>query len=270
MSNSSIYFKTYYIITKISAKITNLSPLRIGAGKGQKIGEPDLPILRTPDGHAVIPGSSLKGIVRNNLARFLMLDADKDLSYAFGGNINEEDMPIGSSLIFNDFVSNKIIDTYERSHIRIDLATGGVKNLFQVEYVPQGNEFYGSIVGRNISISDISGIIYMISNLLNLGIIRVGGFKSRGYGIVKLDVDNVQILLPTANVKYKTKIRVKGGEREINIIVNQNEIIENNKYRFKIEKVDNNLFMNSYILNKESFNSVGMEVVKEWQETTHA
>jgi CRISPR-associated protein Csm3 len=110
----------------------------------------------------------------------------------------------------------------------------------------------------------------MISNLLNLGIIRVGGFKSRGYGIVKLDVENVQVLLPSTNVKYKTKIGIKGGEREINITVNQNEIIENNKYKFKIEKVDNNLFMNSYILNKDSFISVGKEVVKEWQATTHA
>jgi CRISPR-associated protein Csm3 len=267
--SETIYFKTYYIITKITAKITNLSPLRVGAGKGQKIGEPDLPIIRTPDEKAVIPGSSLKGVVRNNLARFSNLDSEKDLPYVFGGDIKEK-MPIGSSLMFNDFVSKNKIETVERAHININLATGGVKKLFQVEYVPEGNEFLGSVLGRNISLSEISGIIYFIRNLLNLGIVRIGGFKSRGYGLVNFEIDKIEVLLPSSNIKYKTKINIKGKEREIEVTANKNEITENNKYKFKVEKINDNTFMTMYTLNKESFYSVGEEVLKEWQTTTSA
>ena len=257
--NEVIHFRSYYIITRIEASIRNLTPLRVGAGKGYRIGEPDLPIVRTPDKRAVIPGSSLKGVFRNNLARFLNLDVEKDLSYAFGSG---GDNPLGSSLLFSDFVTEKPVETVERAHIRIDLRTGGTQNLFQVEYVPENNVFKGLIIGRNIPLTDLSAMVSVITKLLNLGVVRVGGFKSRGYGIVNFDIDKIQVMLPSEELTYKTELGIKRrGAREIRIKVEGDKLVENGK-GFLVKPVSDMQFFKVYEIDKNSFYSVGDEVLK--------
>jgi len=258
--DEAINFKTYYLLTKIIAKIKNLSPLRVGAGKGIRIGESDLPIIRTADRRAVVPGSSLKGVFRNNIARFLNWDVEKELNYVFGGS----DPPIGSSIIFSDFVSEQAIENVERTHIRINLRTGGVRNMFQAEYAPEDNVFIGSMMGRNIPLSDLAIMISLVTKLMNFGIVRIGGFKSRGYGLVSFDIDRIQVILPSDDLRYTTKLGfTKGGEREVRIKVEKDQLKENDKHIFSSKLASDSQLFKVYEIDKTSFYSVGDGLLQE-------
>jgi CRISPR/Cas system CSM-associated protein Csm3 (group 7 of RAMP superfamily) len=56
------YLNTY---TEVEAVIVNEAPLRVGSGRGEGLGEADLPVVRGRDGVPFIPGSSLKGVLRS-------------------------------------------------------------------------------------------------------------------------------------------------------------------------------------------------------------
>ncbi|ARM74593.1 RAMP superfamily CRISPR-associated protein [Acidianus manzaensis] len=264
------FFYSYYLLTEINLSITNKSPLRVGAGKGNTIGEPDLPILRTPDRRAVIPGSTMKGVVRNNIARMLKIETE-NLSCVFGGEVKEENkgnkqsIHVGSSVIFSDFVTDKVIESTERAHIQINLQTGGVRNLFSVEYVPENNTFKGKIVGRNIPLPTLSGIVYITSFLLNSGIVRVGGFKSRGYGLVNLSIDSVEVSLPSKSFNYKTKITLSEKEEEVSVNAGEKELSvkEDKEYKFKVEGMNED-FLYKVKLNPGEFLNVGKAVSEGW------
>ncbi|AWR98081.1 hypothetical protein DFR86_11405 [Acidianus sulfidivorans JP7] len=265
-NNEKIFFKTYYILTKIEAKITNDSPLRVGAGKGERFDEPDLPILRTPDRRAVIPGSSLKGIFRNNLAKYLKINTNLD--FVFGGSKTIGDQALGSAILFSDFVTKNAIDVYERSHIEINLARGSVNHLFSVEYVPENNVFEGSIISRNLPLSDLSGIIFIIKTLMDTGLVRVGGFKSRGYGVVRFDINKVKVYMPSSSVNFKTELGVKGGVKDVSIS-KQGDMLDENGMKFKIiqgsEQEKNSLFC-VYNIEVNSFYEIGRSVVEKWRQ----
>ncbi|WP_162000401.1 RAMP superfamily CRISPR-associated protein [Saccharolobus sp. E5-1-F] len=264
-----VNFKTYYILTKIWGKITNKSPIRVGGTRGYGIGEPDLPILRTPDRRAVIPGSTLKGVFRNSLARYLKnVNPESDLAFAFGGNRviggskGKNNLALGSAVIFSDFTTRQPIDVYERTHIKIDLSKGSGRP-FQVEYVPENNEFEGTIIGRNLPLSDMSGMIYVVKNLMDLEVVRIGGFKSRGYGIVRFDVAKVEVYLPSNSVEFETRLGIlsRGITRKISIKVENNSLKENEKSFTIISSSSNELF-NKYEINVDSFYNVGKTMLE--------
>jgi CRISPR/Cas system CSM-associated protein Csm3 (group 7 of RAMP superfamily) len=56
------YLGTY---TEIEIVVVNETPLRVGSGRGEGLGEADLPIVRGGDRKPFIPGSSLKGVFRS-------------------------------------------------------------------------------------------------------------------------------------------------------------------------------------------------------------
>lgn len=225
-SQNGEYFKAYHLLVKINAEITTLSPLRVGAGRGTDIGEPDLPILRLSDGKAVIPGSSLKGVFRNTVARILNKSPD-DLYYLFGGKESgKSNLSIGSPLIFDDFISDRVIPSVERNHIKIDPRSGGVQHLFHVEYVPNNIKFNGSILARNVAPLTLSYIIGAVKTLMDLKIVKIGGFKSRGYGAVSFNLNDVSFLIPTKSLSFKTRFTKDGNETEVKV-----EIGEGNKLK---------------------------------------
>jgi CRISPR/Cas system CSM-associated protein Csm3 (group 7 of RAMP superfamily) len=56
------YIRTY---VEIEAVVVNETPLRVGSGRGEGLGEVDLPIVKDSNGLPFIPGSSLKGVFRS-------------------------------------------------------------------------------------------------------------------------------------------------------------------------------------------------------------
>ncbi|EZQ01538.1 hypothetical protein CM19_13045 [Candidatus Acidianus copahuensis] len=229
MSSQQVeYFKAYHLLVRLNAEIVTVSPLRVGAGKGTDIGEPDLPILRLNDGRAVIPGSSLKGIFRSTVARILNKNSE-DIYYLFGGKVSNggnQEVSIGSPLIFDDFISDHVIPSLERSHIKINPKSGGVQHLFQVEYVPNNVKFYGNILARNLAPLTLGYIVSAVKALMDQRIVKVGGFKSRGYGAVSFSLKEVSFLVPSKSSSFKTRFTRNGNETEVKI-----EIVDGNKLK---------------------------------------
>jgi len=56
------YLNTY---TEVEAVVINEVPLRVGSGRGEGLGEADLPVVKGKDELPFIPGSSLKGVLRS-------------------------------------------------------------------------------------------------------------------------------------------------------------------------------------------------------------
>jgi len=192
-------FESYKLITKLSGKITTKSPMRIGAGRGLEVLESDLPVVKNTKGIPVIPGSSLKGFFRGNLQRILYMKFDSDrveslLNEIFGG---KEEGELASTVLFHELEAEankfKIV---ERKHIAIDPEKGSVKNLFDVECVVDGSVFSGCLLtARNLSPKGLA-LLKAVIDATNFGLAKLGGFKSRGYGSIEIELDELRFILP--------------------------------------------------------------------------
>ncbi|MEM4677389.1 MAG: CRISPR-associated RAMP protein Csx7 [Candidatus Korarchaeota archaeon] len=97
-----------------------------------------------------------------------------------------------SKVLFSDAYpideSGQIIDakTNVRTGIAIDRRTGAAGALYKVEFVEPGARFKLSIRCRNLPNYAI-GILSLVLKRINEGLIKIGGFKSRGFGTVKIE-----------------------------------------------------------------------------------
>jgi CRISPR-associated RAMP protein (TIGR02581 family) len=75
-----------------------------------------------------------------------------------------------------------------RTGIAINRRTGAVaeRALYEVEYVEPGCKFKFEIMCSNLP-NYVLGLLGLIIHMINNGEIRVGGFTSRGYGLVKIN-----------------------------------------------------------------------------------
>ena len=196
-------FESYKLITKLNGKITTKSPMRIGVGRGLEVLESDLPIVKNAKGSPVIPGSSLKGFFRSNLQRILYMKFDGNsveslLNEIFGGKENGEH---ASSILFHELEAeaNKY-KIAERKHIAIDPEKGSVKNLFDAECVMDGSTFSRCLLtARNLSPKGLA-LFKAVIDATNLGLTKLGGFKSRGYGSIEIKLDELKFILPGKSV----------------------------------------------------------------------
>lgn len=188
-------FSSYSLLTTVSGRIKAVGPIRIGAGKGLSIVTSDLPVVKNSRNEPVIPGSSLKGFFRGNLRRILLMKtakADEILKEVFGGT--EED-DSASAILFHE-IPMKEGRVAERKHIAINPETCGVKNLFDIECVLDGAIFEGKLFSaRNLNPKAIA-LLKPVIDLTNLGIARIGGFKSRGYGEVSIEINEISLVFP--------------------------------------------------------------------------
>jgi CRISPR-associated protein Csm3 len=196
---STSIFDRYSILYKFDGAIIAQTPLRIGKGSGYKVIEPDLPVIKNSLDVPIIPGSSIKGFFRANATRLLMNLLSKEkveslIKEIFGGTEENEH---SSSILFSDMPA-KSYKIENRKHIRIDPEKGSVVRgaLFEIECVMDGAVFEGTFATiRNLSPIYMS-ILTPITELASLGICRLGGFKSRGYGHVKFEFKKMTITLP--------------------------------------------------------------------------
>ena len=210
-------------LLKFTFEIKTESPLRIGAGRNvAKLSPVDLPVLLIRIGDKdlpYIPGSSLKGVFRaasEFIAKSNNLDVcalgedcknkyDKELqrlmkemdingirahlskyclickmygAATFRSHINFEDAypPDGH-------IPSRSVKT----GIAIDRKSGAVKGraLYQVEFVNPGAIFNQTTSFFNVPNYGI-GLFLEVIDYINSGFIKIGGFKSRGFGRVSI------------------------------------------------------------------------------------
>ncbi|MEM1966176.1 MAG: RAMP superfamily CRISPR-associated protein [Candidatus Caldarchaeum sp.] len=86
-----------------------------------------------------------------------------------------------SHVEFQDAYSSGSVVVGVKSGIAINRRSGAVRRgaLYEVEYVKSGHEFSGLITVRNLP-NYLMGLISSALDYLNAGIVKLGGFKSRG------------------------------------------------------------------------------------------
>ncbi|MCS7136617.1 MAG: CRISPR-associated RAMP protein Csx7 [Aigarchaeota archaeon] len=177
---------------------------------------------------AYIPGSSLKGVIRSTcefiakssgIEEVCMagacstkhLEGDRERTYhkALDAALKNNDIEgvirildrycivcktfgsssFGSHVEFQDAYPKGKVALGIKSGIAINRRSGAVKKraLYEIEYVEPGNEFFGSITIRNLP-NYLVGLISLALDYLNSGLMKLGGFKSRGFGKVMINV----------------------------------------------------------------------------------
>ncbi|CAM2070113.1 CRISPR-associated RAMP protein Csx7 [Sulfidibacter corallicola] len=207
-------------IVHFKLRITTRSGLHIGAGKNQGLSGSDLPVIRDAEGCAMIPGSSLRGVLRAGIESLCV--GLGQASYPEHRNTRErgdgprgsydletfhelwEELDLverlfgvasgasyGSRVQFSDLMS---VDPSQcrleiRDGVAIDRETRTVRGAgkFDKEVVQAGAVFEGRI--RMLNPSDVEiGLIAQSLWMLDEGFLLLGGKKARGLGWVAVSV----------------------------------------------------------------------------------
>jgi len=200
----------------LECTIETLSPLHIGAERETGFGV-DNPIVKVR-GIPVIPGSSIKGILRSHFYRLANSGALKEIRL-FNGNLEEFEKNfagkkeeeklemlrnlgtlekffgisgLASPLRITD-AEPKEYEIGTRTHIKIDPKTDRVEKgkLFTVEYVEGKFEFKVVFDELCNDYEDVNKFFrrYFFTALKNGMEIHLGGMRSRGYGFCLLKLE---------------------------------------------------------------------------------
>ncbi|MEM4215710.1 MAG: type III-A CRISPR-associated RAMP protein Csm3 [Candidatus Anstonellales archaeon] len=197
----------------LKGEITVLSGLHIGGEGTYEIAGIDNPVIKDPEGYPYIPGSSLKGKIRCLYEKLIGIKYNEKGKIITGGKEKDEiELLFGSPekqgiLIFRDsFVSREQKNRDPNDFIevkienRIDRDTGKAKDLRSSERVKPGTKFDFELVvilekndGKYITPpSELKNKIEKMVELLNSN--YLGGSGTRGYGKVKLEINNLDEL----------------------------------------------------------------------------
>lgn len=132
-------------------------------------------------------------------------------SPSFTGHVEFDDAyPIGEN--------GEVLDVAVgvRTGIAINRRTGAVyrEALYQVEYVEPGARFRFSMRATNLP-NYALGLLAKIVRMLNEGWVRVGGFKTRGFGEVA--VEGLRFRARGATVQDKKLLAVDNHDREVDL-----------------------------------------------------
>lgn len=203
--------------------LTCRTGLHIGAGKSNDFGGSDQPVLRDAAGRPLVPGSSLRGVLRTGveavcLALGLDALARKHGSAAglsapaaklqpswqkltvverlFGAAATErEGFSFASRLQISDAACEGPVAIELRDGVGIDrdsrTAAQGIK--FDLEVVPAGTRFRGAIRFKNPADFEV-GLIAQVLSMLDSGALLLGGKSARGLGWMQIDVTEPRVL----------------------------------------------------------------------------
>ena len=216
-------------VKRVCFSLHNRTALHIGAG-GAPISpvEPDNAVMKLGD-KVFIPGSSLKGIFRSTLESIDKEACtgliDENWCLEENGDLKKKEasarqkMAIArieagrlcpvcrlfgnpytqGRLFFNDAIATQTDhkSLQKRDGVRIQRETETAVNggKFDFETVVPGHEFPVEIVGMNLEQQDIDKLKLVI-NLINLGVVKIGGMTSRGLGrfeVKDLKVEEVKL-----------------------------------------------------------------------------
>lgn len=224
---------------RITGTLTTLSPLHIGTGEDRIIQDRNgedrkvSEIIRDHRGKPMIPGSSLRGVMRHwllqvlqgispRLASFpdrddlLELSQDKQieeirkkfswLELLFGTTLNAGKIEVWDGMCLTTQLRGPADDlvkwdperlTYIDTSVAIDPETGTAldKLLYKADVVPPGVRFEITISGQNLSDEEL-GLVLLALKGFNSKVypIRVGARSARGYGRMQFDMGDIYYL----------------------------------------------------------------------------
>ncbi|MEM2856229.1 MAG: CRISPR-associated RAMP protein Csx7 [Candidatus Nitrosocaldaceae archaeon] len=241
----SEWFVHHKIFRELEVRFTleTLSSIRIGSTKSKSFLSPiDLQVLRINlNGKDIpyIPGSSLKGVFRSNCESIIRNFNKRSCMMGLCADENNEvlqyyikvnDIPkiidtlstycltcklfgsktYGSHILFNDAypidINNATIGVKTGIAINRRSGTAQKSALYTIEFVNPNIKFNFGITLINIPNYAI-GLISNIIDMINDGFIKIGGFKSRGFGRVRLTIDSINgIFYTPKGIKYLKEV----------------------------------------------------------------
>ena len=231
MANDFKMFDSFDNRVRLAGRLTALTALRIGAGRGTGVTGTDLPVVRDAVGRPFIPGSSFKGSLRasaESLVRSVSrsrraacnpLNRDEWCVQKPEGvdeeqfqKLVEEETCLVCRVFGSPWLASKVsvrdllveegtwADQYElRNGVAIDRDTGTASEglLYDFEVVPAGTTFSCEVVVENAEDWGL-GLLMVGLRPFERGEAALGGARSRGLGAVKL--------------AWEKQTRVAGGE----------------------------------------------------------
>lgn len=213
---------------ELSGTLTTVTAIRVGVGRSTEPTDPDVPVIKDALGRPLIPGASFKGALRSRLESFLrgidphfaidpseLTDSswinrvkgikeqhtnDEALTQALLQSTDRISKLFGSPWLAGKFQVRDLtvkpetwFDQYQiRDGVSIDrdtdTAADGRKYDFQV--VPAGVEFEFRTIIENAEPSELGLLMIGLTQFEN-EMIPLGGGRSRGLGVVKLQLDEM-------------------------------------------------------------------------------
>jgi CRISPR-associated RAMP protein (TIGR02581 family) len=222
-------FETFKNRLEITGKLTTITALRISAGRSTEPIGSDLPVIKDALGNPLIPGSSFKGAMRSRLESFLRgIDSslaanpaveaewsitsqemntlketcndDETLTQAIINDTDLISLLFGSPWIASKFQVRDLTvlpDTWfgqyqERDGVAIerDTETAADGKLYDFQVVPAGTQFDFKAVVENAEEWEL-GLLMIGLHQFETEQIPLGGGRSRGLGVVKLDIEKM-------------------------------------------------------------------------------
>lgn len=222
-------FDTFKNRLTITGTLTTITALRISAGRSSEPIGTDLPVIKDALGQPLIPGSSFKGAMRSRLESFLRgIDSSfaedptnftssaknnyvKDLKEQHKDNDLDltreliEMTDLVSRLFGSPWIASKfqvrdltvVPDTWfgqyqERDGVAIDrdTETAADGKLYDFQVVPAGTQFEFRAVVENAEEWEL-GLLMIGLHQFETEQIPLGGGRSRGLGVVKLEIDKM-------------------------------------------------------------------------------
>ena len=239
-----MYFDKFTRRVDITATLRCLTALRIGAGKSTTdITSSDLPILRGADGQPLIPGSSLKGVLRSaveSILRSIPENPDEVKRWACDPFAEDQRRCVptkdpsdtdkrermrkqrermkdlcracrtfgapsyASHVLFRDARTRERVRVERRDGVAIDRDLGRVSGQRKYDFEVVPE---GTTFDFGVSIDSAEGwqegLVVLSLDILHEGFARVGGATSRGLGRVALEDRRVRVLDQRELVKGK-------------------------------------------------------------------
>jgi len=189
----------------VSYSVETLSDLRIGGHQSTAPGEVDNMVIRDGRGFPVIPGSSLKGVLRSEMERLLSSLGLKTCNvhethggcgectvcYLFGGG------RLGGSIRIRDARADTK-KTLIRDGVGIDRKTRKAMDgkKYDIEVVPVGVRFEGKVVIENPGLGDgdytkLDAFLTTV-RFFNETVGAMGGATTRGFGEVRINIHEIR------------------------------------------------------------------------------
>jgi CRISPR-associated RAMP protein (TIGR02581 family) len=223
-------FDTFKNRLELTGTLTTVTALRISAGRSTEPIGSDLPVIKDALGRPLIPGASFKGALRSRLESFLRgidpslaedpanftsstknnqikafkeqyKDNDLALTEALIGITDEASRLFGSPWIASKFQVRDltVLPEYwfgqyqERDGVAIDrdTETAADGKLYDFQVVPAGTPFEFKAVVENAEEWEL-GLLMIGLHQFETEQIPLGGGRSRGLGVVKLEINHTQ------------------------------------------------------------------------------
>ncbi len=193
---------------EIRGVLVNVTPLRVGRGKGEELGSAvDNPVIRDLNGIPFIPGSSLKGVLRvwaERIARkkFENIKDPWEIKEDSEYGLDPVEAIFGSTriashvYIYDSYPEGGVPKAEVRTGVSIDrfLGTSYPGLLYRTEYISPGYRWSFRMRILNINLENPRGdfeeeVVKILKSLLSLlrDGLHVGGRVSTGAGLIKLE-----------------------------------------------------------------------------------